>query len=95
MQYVAYIPQSKQLRDKIYLCIILTTVHVNRWNMLISTDMDTCLKKWTNYEQNKTKLPYTINVTTHRPASTTVITYTGQYTMLLTAVHDAELLDMH
>jgi len=38
--------------------------------MLILTDIDTCLKKWTNYE-NKTNLPYTINVTTHRAASTT------------------------
>jgi len=28
-------------------------------------------EKWTNYEQNKTNLTYTINVTTHRPASTT------------------------
>ena len=57
------------------LWIILSTVHVNAWNMLISTNWywKFCLKKLTNYEQNKTNLPYTINVTTHRPASTTDI----------------------
>jgi len=53
--------------------IILSTVHVNTWDMLNSTNWHWHLlfEKWANYEQNKTNLPYTINVTTHRPASTT------------------------
>jgi len=40
--------------------------------------------------------PYTINVTTHRPSSTTDSHHMhGQDRMLLTALHDAELFDMH
>jgi len=52
-----------------------------------------CLKN--GQIMNKTKLTYPTQCDNTQTPLTTVITCTGHYRMLLNAVHDSELFDMH